>query len=278
MITTERPAGTMTREQAERWDRVLFDRHSHRTYDGAPLDRTAARALAELAPEPLNGARVRHVLVEGAEATAAILTGLVGSYGKITGAPAVLLFIGQTEDPGHMAAAGYMGEQAVLEATSLGLATCWVAGAFSREQAARHTNLAPGEMVLAVSPVGLPQVGGGLRRWHDLSLKTFAGSTRRKPLEALVQGPIGEEWLQHALEAARWAPSSVNGQPWRFVLEPGKVSISHEPSRLKGPYLEDPRALDCGIAMANFAAGARARGVDGAWVFRGQPDCLAKFH
>ncbi|HLN61362.1 MAG TPA: nitroreductase family protein [Symbiobacteriaceae bacterium] len=277
MIATERPAGSMTRAQAERWDAAVFDRHSHRTYDGAPLDRTAARALAELATEPLNGARVRCVLVEGAEATGAILTGLVGSYGKIVGAPAVLLFVGQTEDPGHMAAIGYMGQQAVLEATSHGLATCWVSGSFSREQAARYTNLAPGELVLAVSPVGLPKAAGTLRRWHDVSMKTFTGSAKRKPLEALVQGPVEANWLQHALEAARWAPSAVNGQPWRFALAPGRVTVSYEPSLLKGRFVEDPRALDCGIAMANLAVGARARGNEGAWDFHGEPGHLAAF-
>jgi hypothetical protein len=46
----------ITSEQAQRWTQVLLDRHSVRTFDGAPLDRTAARALTDLTPEPLGGA------------------------------------------------------------------------------------------------------------------------------------------------------------------------------------------------------------------------------
>jgi hypothetical protein len=221
------------------------------------------------------------VLVEGAEATSAILTGLVGSYGRITGAPAVLLFVGQTSDPGHMAAAGYIGQQAVLEATAVGLATCWVAGAFSRRQADRYADryadLAAGEMILAVSPVGAPRESSGLRRWHDLSLKAMAGSTKRKPLEQIVTGAISADWLRQALEAARWAPSSVNGQPWRFTLEPGRVTVGYEPSLVKRSYVEDPKELDCGIAMANFTASARAHSVAGSWHYLGGARTMAEF-
>lgn len=269
--------GGIPHTQAQRWNRVLLDRHSVRSFDGAPLPRTAARALAELAPEPLGAARARMVLVEGAEAAASILTGLVGSYGRIVGAPAVMLFIGQTRDVGHLAAVGYVGQQAVLEATALGLGSCWVSGTFSREQASRFVTLAEGEMIAAVSPVGAGREGTGLRRLHDLSLRAFAGSAKRKPLGEIVQGPVDQEWLRRALEAARWAPSALNGQPWRFRVEPGVVAVGYEPSKRRGPFVGDPRELDCGIAMANFAVAARAEGIQGQWCLRCGGVTLAEF-
>ncbi|RED97056.1 nitroreductase family protein [Marinoscillum furvescens] len=34
---------------------------------------------------------------------------------------------------------------------------------------------------------------------------------------AFAAKPIGDEELQNMLEAARWAPSSMNEQPWRFI-------------------------------------------------------------
>lgn len=34
---------------------------------------------------------------------------------------------------------------------------------------------------------------------------------------AFARKPIGEETLKTVVEAARWAPSSMNYQPWRFV-------------------------------------------------------------
>ncbi|MGE5673531.1 MAG: hypothetical protein ACM3XM_06540, partial [Mycobacterium leprae] len=101
----------MTQEQAERWDRLLLQRRSIRTYSGEALSREDAAALTALAPEPLNTAGARHVLVEGAEAVGTIFRGLIGSYGKIIGAPALLVFVAQSRDSGYMAALGYMGEQ-----------------------------------------------------------------------------------------------------------------------------------------------------------------------
>lgn len=35
---------------------------------------------------------------------------------------------------------------------------------------------------------------------------------------AFSQKPISKETLQNILEAARWAPSSINAQPWRFIV------------------------------------------------------------
>ena len=64
-----------------------------------------------------------------------LFTGIVGGYGKVTGArsrggvrgraPA-----GDSVPDGVQAAAGYVGEGLILEATRLGLGTCWVAGTF----------------------------------------------------------------------------------------------------------------------------------------------------
>lgn len=269
--------GVMTLEQAERWNRVLLGRHSVRTFDGVPLERTAARTLANLAPEPLATTRVRTALVEGTEATSAVLTGVVGAYGRIVGAPAVMMFIGQTRDLDHMAAVGYVGQQAVLEATALGLATCWVGGSFSREKASRFVDLDEGEMIMAVTPVGAARDGSGLRRLHDSSLRFFAGSAKRKPLEHIVKGAVEADWLRQALEAARWAPSSINGQPWRFTVEERVVTVSYQPNKHDGPFAGDPRELDCGIAMANFAVTARAHRVQGDWYLRGGSQNLAEF-
>ena len=39
--------------------------------------------------------------------------------------------------------------------------------------------------------------------------------------------PIGDDELRLLLEAARWAPSSLNEQPWRFILAK-KGEASHE--------------------------------------------------
>ena len=84
-------------------------------------------------------------------------------------------FVGRAPSDGPapddvQAAAGYLGEAFILEATRLGLGTCWIAGSFDKDGAADLADLAPGEQVIAVAPLGYPtqRPAGGerlLRPW-----------------------------------------------------------------------------------------------------------------
>ncbi|HWI53164.1 MAG TPA: nitroreductase family protein [Symbiobacteriaceae bacterium] len=254
------PGGESDR-RAERWNQAIARRHSVRTYDGTPLSPDDASALAGLRPLQLGTARIRHVLIQGDEALARIMRGLVGGYGKLVGAPALVAFVAQTQDPGHTAGLGYLGQQVVLEAVSRGLSTCWVAGAFRRDAVREYADLAEGEDVLCISPIGRAAETAGLRRFHDASMKWLTpGHGKRKPLAEIVRGEVTEPWLARALEAARWAPSAVNRQPWLFtVLDGGRVSLTCSGAA------ESKQALDCGIAMANFAIAAQSQGAAGVW-------------
>lgn len=258
---SETAAHAAATEQTLRWNDAIFARHSVRTYDGTPLSPDDASSLAGLRPERLGAAGVRHVLIQGADALERIMRGLVGSYGRIAGAPALVAMIAQKHDPGHASALGYLGQQVVLEAVSRGLSTCWVAGAFRRAAVGEFTELAEGEEVLCISPIGHAAETSGLRRLHDASLRWMTpGRGKRKPLDEIVRGEAAEPWLRATLEAARWAPSAVNMQPWRFtVLDDRRVQLDSPGG------LDSKQALDCGIAMANFAIAARAQGAPGAW-------------
>lgn len=260
-----------------RWATAIPRRTSVRTYDGSPLSPAQALALRSLGAEALGTARVRAVLLEGAEATEAIFKGLVGSYGRLIGTPALIALVAHTQDPGYMAEVGYLGEQWVLEATALGLATCWVAGSFRRETAAEYISLSEGEQIVAVIAVGRAAGGSAMRRLHDQSMRFFVSSAKRKPLDELVSGEVMAAWQAEALEAARWAPSANNAQPWRFTVVGEGVRIAYTPSGKAGTGGEDHRALDCGIAMVHVATSARAQGVPGVWRLLDSGDALAEF-
>ncbi len=75
------------------------------------------------------------------------------------------------------AAVGYTGEALVLEATVLGLGTCWVSGFFRPDAVRAHVDLGPGERVFAVTPVGYAE-----RRYtiKDKIYRRLAGSAKRK--------------------------------------------------------------------------------------------------
>ena len=76
----------------------------------------------------------------------------------------------------------------VLEAARLGLDTCWVGGFFDVGRTATHVDLAVGERIYAVSPLGLvpPEKTAG-----EKMMSTLARSRTRKRLEiiALEAGP-----------------------------------------------------------------------------------------
>lgn len=187
-----------------------------------------------------------------------ILTGFIGSYGKIRGATAYLVFIGDETDPHAPAKVGYTGEALILEATSLGIGTCWVSGTFRRGAAMERVQLGPTERVFAVSPLGYAHEKPTAQ---ERLVAGFAQSHKRKPLEAMCAFAPTEQWQRTALEAARLAPSAMNGQPWLFSLEDGDVVVSAK----RG--IAGTAKLDCGIAMLHFELGAKKEEVKGRWEF-----------
>ncbi len=241
------------------WYRAIFVRKSRRSYDDRPVDPAVLEGLARRFEEVrlFPGARIGVV----ARRPEAVLRGLVGNYGRITGAPAYAAFIGDIVSPGAPAAVGYIGEALILEATALGLATCWVSGFFRPAAVRAHLDIAAAERVYAVTPIG--HAADAYTR-RDRIYRALARSDGRKPLAELVDasGPPLDPWQANAIEAARLAPSAGNRQPWRFSAGPGFVEVGAAGSR------DDERfskRLDCGIAMLHLELGARAAGKTGSW-------------
>jgi nitroreductase len=159
-------------------------------------------------------------------------------------------------------AVGYTGEGVVLEATALGLGTCWVAGFFRPAAVTQRLNIASYERVLAVSPLGYAPLEKTL---GEKIIKGFAHNRKRKPLTQLVNGLPENEWpgwLKSALEAARIAPSATNRQPWRFDIQNGSVTVATDPGNLD---FKASKRLDCGIAMLHLEISALNCGVHGRW-------------
>lgn len=253
------------------WYPAVFVRRSRRRFDPAPPEEALLERMRRVCGEfrPFPG--VRAVLVT--RPAEDVFKGLAGGYGKVKNAPAFVAFIGRREDPAVQEKVGYLGEGIVLEATSLGLGTCWVGGFFRPEAASTLAGAGSGEIVLAVTPLGY-----AAREWsaEERVMTGFGRSHRRKLLAELVTGwPEGERppWLRPALEAARLAPSAVNRQPWRFTVEPHAVTVAVDSPR---DTYHISKRLDCGIAMLHLELGARKAGVAGCWEFMPAPG-VARF-
>jgi hypothetical protein len=239
---------------AGRWFEAVPGRRSRRAYAGAPGREDLAALIATASAfTPFDDARVVVLPV----APPRLFSGIIGSYGRVRGECAALVFVTSGSSPDADVHCGYTGEGIVLEAHARGLGTCWIAGSFSRGAAKQAVALGAGERVRAVSPVGWPAASlSGAERL----LYGQGRPKHRKSLEAIAPG-IGAwpEWAAAGVRCARIAPSAMNRQPWVFRYEDGSVVVS------LGAAAPGMGRIDAGIAMLHFELGARAEGSDGAW-------------
>jgi hypothetical protein len=169
-------------------------------------------------------------------------------------------------------------EQAILEATALGLGTCWLGGSFTQSSFGNRINNGSDEIVPAVSSVGYAEADS---RTRD-PLRQRARADQRLPWESLFfEGHFDQPLTPQAagvyaepLEMLRLAPSASNKQPWR-VMRAGQgwhFYCQRTPGYGKGSLIftllrvADLQRLDIGIAMCHFELTARQQGLSGAWV------------
>jgi nitroreductase len=276
MVKMVQKVREVTRETAVRLYEAMELRHSRRSYTGEPLRADVRAALAEYVQdgwEPYPGTHTRAVLLEGVETTSRVFKGVIGRYGSVQNAPALVAFVVRIDEPYFYEACGYMGEQIALYATSLGLDTCWVGGLFRPEVAGELTQLSEQERVVAVLAVGTAKEGGMSGFYEGLFKFGSSQRGKRKSAEEIsyLEDVEPPRWFSRAVEAVRIAPSSYNKQPWHLMFhKEGRISISTmEEYKDKAPvYPGAPNSsrLCCGIAMAHLRIATRAMGVEGRWV------------
>jgi nitroreductase len=241
----------------ESWYQAIFVRRSRRSFiDRLPEEEKLGK-LEKVCREfrPFAGARAEFLR----NSPEKVFKGIVGGYGKITGAPYYVAFIDSSGSPNTEEGIGYTGEGVILEATALGLGTCWVSGFFRPEAVKEHIALADNERVYAVTPIGYTEKGFSMK---EKFYSGAAGSPKKKPLEKIVEGKAPESWQAKAIEAARIAPSASNRQPWRFVVGEKSITVRVDTAKDSDRF---PKRLDCGIAMLHIELGARAAGKKGQW-------------
>ena len=248
----------------QRWYESIRRRKSRRRYTNQTPSRDILDRLGRVCQDFCPFPEARAVLVE--KTVDNVFKGIHGSYGRITGAPCYLAFLGDMKSPRVQESVGYTGEGLILEATSLGLATCWVGGYFYPEKVGRDFSPEPDERVLAITPVGESTESYS---FAEKIMTGFVRSHRRKNLSELVEGRIDQPWMTEALEAARLAPSAVNRQPWRFRIRDGSIDISVD-DQLDSYKIS--KRLDCGIAMLHLELGARKAGAAIKWEPLQPPD------
>ena len=276
---------------------LIRKRYSARRYQNTPIEAaTQAELQARLnaiREGPL-GTAVRFKLVAADAGDSQSLRGL-GTYGFIKnptgfiiGAVQVNADAGVKEHAGAKEHAGskkhaledygYAMEQAILEATALGLGTCWLGGSFSQSSFAKRMDKRVDEIVPAVCSVGYAEAASRVRD----PIRRRAHADQRLPWESLffeghfdqpLTPPSAGAYFE-ALEMLRLAPSASNKQPWRVVRDGQRWHFycQRTPGYGKGSIvftllrLADLQRMDIGIAMCHFELTAREKGLKGAWV------------
>lgn len=197
-------------EQKHRLSDAIPHRVSCRAY-AAPLSSGDWAALSYAAGRyVMPGARLQLLRVEES-----LFTGTLLSTGRVTGCRTVAAVIASSAVTRSKIHAGILGEAFCLEATAMGLGTCWMTGTYKKK--ALTAALQPGEAVLAIIAVGYP-VPGVIQ----------PAERRRKPVERLCRSDprTWSEELRRVARAVQMAPSAMNMQPWamdqqgaRFLLD-----------------------------------------------------------
>ena len=173
--------------------------------------------------------------------------GLRKSYGMFSGVKTLIVLNGKIDDKNLEEKAGYYGERIVLEATELGLGTCWVGGSFDRNSDV--FKIKENERMVCVITIGNVEAEKSIKEKlvykmiHRLSksIEEFYESDEEVP-----------KWFIKGIKAVQKAPSALNKQPVRFKYFNGKVTASVDDS-------ESYRLIDLGIAKCHFDIAAEGR-------------------
>lgn len=158
------------------------------------------------------------------------------------------------EDKNAFLQAGYLTEQVVLYLTSHGIGTCYQGGA---------------KAVMEEEPEGMQQRIVVAFGYAEGETYRKAGSVKRLPIQETCifkEDPTPEESM--ILAAARLAPSSVNNQPWRFVVYQNRIHVFCRESMLaKIKVTREMRELDMGIVLYHLMLSCEELWVDAELVF-----------
>lgn len=152
-------------------------------------------------------------------------------YGSLSGIRHYIALIGQKHSD-LQERIGYFGEFVVLQATALGLGTCWIAGTYDKHKS--HVKLSQSEELVGVIAVGNAAHPGTPRK-----TKSIAQLSR-------YPDPI-PEWFNQGMKASQLAPTAMNQQNFRFITDGSTVSAQAG----IGFYTK----LDLGIAKLHFELG-----------------------
>jgi nitroreductase len=256
---------------------IIKERYSCRSYRDMPLSDSDRLNLAEFISQKITGpfgtsAGFKLFAADPDDSTA--LKGL-GTYGFIKNPAAFIAGVINATEMNYEDF-GYVMERIILQATGMGLGSCWLGGSFKRSSFADKAGIGDDEIIPAVAAVGY---AADKKTFTDSIIRSVAGSGKRKAKDELFFNS-GLDRLNinfdmgygRVLEMVRLAPSASNKQPWRVVKEEGR-NVFHFFLERTASYTRqiklfgysDLQRIDMGIAMCHFECSAIEAELKGLW-------------
>lgn len=235
-------------------------RRSVRSFNGEMPDKKVMDDLRAFAEEITNpyGVKVRFVFLDAQENK---LSSPVISGEKC--------YVSAVVKKGEHAeeAYGYSFQKLLMHAHELGLGTVWIGGTMPRDKFEAATGLEDGEVMPCVSPIGAAASKMSVK--ETLMRKGVKADSRLKYEELFFAGNFGtpltegsamERGIYSDLEVVRLAPSAVNKQPWRVVVDGNRAHfyVKHDKGFTTPDY--DLQKIDLGIAIYNYETQLKEEG------------------
>lgn len=176
------------------------------------------------------------------------LDGAAGYHGILIDAPHYLVILSEQKGP-YIENAGYLGEEFCLKAKELNIGSCWITFQSSKT-VIEKLNLTTDKEV-----VGLIAFGKAIEE------KKAAPQAAALDISDLVYfdkwgncasaEQLEERALLSAFQCATLAPSTLNRQPWRFIISKNQVILTVRDDEHTNTYEEK---IDAGIVMLYFEA------------------------
>jgi len=145
--------------------------------------------------------------------------------------------------------AGYLMQHLSLYLTSRGLGSCFIGMAKKNDKELEKEGLSC-KILLAF---GIPKE----------TEQKYSKEPHRLAMEELcIYKEEPKAWVKGILEAARLAPSSMNSQPWRFVVYENRIHVFSRKSIADKGVLGRLQAVNIGIMLANIMVAAEEVWVD----------------
>ncbi len=247
---------------------LIKNRKSTRDYKPDAVDDRKLQALISYfhqAPKLVPGIKMEIFLLQNGNEVFELLDGKAGYNGRMIKAPEYIIITSEDKN-GYMENTGFVGEQVVLKAADEGIDTCWI----TYESSSLIKDAL--ELDTDKEVTGIIAVGYGIDKKKVLHTIDIGDNYSKADIQIIEDNASFRysvedivfltEWgkpadysmleqrgIAEAFTYLRLAPSTLNHQPWKFIIDGSVMVLTIKDN--KDTNIKEER-MDAGIVMLYF--------------------------